>query len=98
MKVSATVSLLQNVNLGTAGSLTIGNVKISGSGINAGGNQITNLGSGVIAEGSKAAVSGGDVYDYLTNTYKGTTTDSSTAGAKIAAGRTPLCRPLKTAR
>lgn len=82
-----TVSLLQNVNLGTAGSLTIGNVKISGSGINAGGNQITNLGSGVIAEGSKTAVSGGDVYDYLTNTYKGTTTDSSTAVAKIAAGK-----------
>ena len=56
----------------TASSATIGgSVGISSDGIDMGGKPITNLGSGAnkVAQGSTDAVSGGDVYSYLTTHY-----------------------------
>ena len=59
-----------------------GNVVINNSGINAGGNKITNVADGTIAPGSKDAVNGGQLHDVQNTINAGAFTVSANGGAK----------------
>ena len=59
-----------------------GNVVINNSGINAGGNKITNVADGTIAPGSKEAVNGGQLHNVQNTINAGAFTVSANGGAK----------------
>ena len=68
----------------TFDSVTIptGNVVINNSGINAGGNKITNVDDGTIAPGSKEAVNGGQLHNVQNTINAGAFTVSANGGTK----------------
>ena len=68
----------------TFDSVTIptGNVVINNSGINAGGNKITNVDDGTVGAGSKEAVNGGQLHNVQNTINAGAFTVSANGGAK----------------
>ena len=80
------VKLAEDINLGTNGSLTIGNTKVNNdgltitdgpsvtkNGIDAGGKKITNVANGDVTENSKDAVNGSQLYAVKQNVTNNTT-------------------------
>ena len=81
------IKLAENVNLGTNGSVKIGDSTLNNNGltitggpsitktggINAGGNKITNVADGTVGAGSTDAVNGGQLHDVKTSVTNNTT-------------------------
>ena len=79
--VGKSISLSADSGLVTMGSATIGGIRITAEGLNANGQLVTNIESGSIKAGDTSAVSGSEVYQYLTNNY----VTSSAAGWTVTA-------------
>ena len=76
-----TFATKRNVNFDSV-TIPTGNVVINNSGINAGGNKITNVADGTIAPGSKEAVNGGQLHNVQNTINAGAFTVSANGGAK----------------
>ncbi|UXZ05176.1 YadA-like family protein [Moraxella nasicaprae] len=72
------VKLAKNVDLGNDGSVKTGNVSISGSGVNAGNQKVTNVADGTIAANSKDAINGGQLYN-VANTFNNNLNNTANA-------------------